>query len=116
MSMPGIDCWLPDCAPLDGVLVVCPQATLHTVLHIKRATKITRRFCIGKSPPPQSHLLLTLPQSRCFCKKSQVTFDYRGNRSAGILPAVARASRPRTQAATGSRLGGPPRFLVHLTA
>ncbi len=56
---------------------------------------------------------LTLTQSGCFCKKSQITFDYRGNRSARH-PAGSRENLPKgisrpVRGATFA-IGGPPRF------
>ena len=52
--------------PLDGVLDVCPQATLQACC-TPAVTKITSRLRIRN--PPKSQFILTLPQDECFCKK-----------------------------------------------
>ena len=88
--MPGMDCWPPDGALLDGVLGVCAQAMLQH----KSAKTIPLRIEVS----PRSHLILTLPQPGCFFKKSRGTYDYTGNRVAPVGPSV----------------GGVGWFLVHL--
>jgi hypothetical protein len=90
-------------------------------------------------------MIITLPQSECFCKESQVTCDYRGNRAvesahgfssrlSGLFLRELRGSgslRDRTEKRFTGKIakegreerkedeepliGGVPRFLVHLT-
>src|SRR5580692_5301702 len=81
ISIHGMGCWPSDCAPLDGVLDVCPHAMLHTVPHIKRATEITRRFCIRKSP--KISLGINPAAEWMFRQESAVMHDYKGNSSVG---------------------------------
>src|ERR1035438_1378715 len=91
MFVPDEDSGAGAGGPFDRLLDVCPQATLHRMLHARAVTKFTSRLCIAKSPILR---ILALSQDGCFYKKSWVTCDYRGNRKSRWGAEVVQKLRP----------------------